>query len=530
MFGCCYGGKDNVRPISEMALFRLSFHDCLTYTDGTGQCDGCLNWHGMGTEAPSPFPSQSTYCQHQFSKPNATDNNGLDRLVEYLEKIYTEADWPPGAPSLEKSLKASGKSRADLWQFAANVALERTIERSNHGCRYDYYQRQQVPLLENEGKGFEYGVWKCKIKLNKPIKFQFGRKDCVPTNPDRPYETEKEEAHSNPHANTAEILSDVKKQMDMSAIDLIALNSIHGMIHPFGHGAVGSKYVWLGSGPHLSNMYYKLLANRPTYDVRGDVGFDMKSNNAIGYNLHPWSIGDENGNPVAMWGMRVSCSDCWNTTQSWSGGPCHWRPTMTTAIDAPNRDKVTKTCFGGFDENGKRIKDEVKNYCKNAEVSFTKEGIQIGNPGTIHIDNNPTGGWSNMFMLNYEAGFYKKFDIDPVAMRGTGCGGINLQNENEIWSDGWDILDLNAVTASRVNECPITDVVDEEGKPIHEIVEEFADDHDVWADAFLDAWTRMQSIGYKDSDLTIGPDNSWLGYYNLIDMGAPTGISYRLSI
>ena len=33
---------------------------------------------------------------------------------------------------------------------------------------------------------------------------------------------------------------------------------------------------------------------------------------------------------------------------------------MTTAIDAPNRDQVTKTCFGGFDENGKRIKLEAR--------------------------------------------------------------------------------------------------------------------------------------------------------------------------
>ena len=26
---------------------RLGFHDCIKYTDGTGGCDGCLNWHGM---------------------------------------------------------------------------------------------------------------------------------------------------------------------------------------------------------------------------------------------------------------------------------------------------------------------------------------------------------------------------------------------------------------------------------------------------------------------------------------------------
>ena len=521
MFGCCEAGQNGKRPVSEMALFQLAFHDCLTYTDGTGGCDGCLNFRGMGTDPPSPFPSMSTYCEHQFSKVDKTSNNGLDRLVAYLEKIYTDSEWPPGAPSLEKSLKASGKSRADLWQFAANVALEKTIERSNHGCRYDYYQRQQVPLLEDDGRGFAYGVWKCKIKLNKPMKFQFGRKDCVSLdNAEQPYITEKEENHSDPHGNAKEILEDVKKHLDMSPTDLIALTSIHGMIHPFRQGSVGTKYNWMGSGPNLSNMYYKILSNRPTYDIRGSVGFDMKSNQD--HNLNPFSVGDENGNPVAMWGLRVSCSDCWNTTQTWAGGPCHWRPTTTSAPDAPNREQVMNSCFGGWDENNNRLTDESKGVCTRAQVEFTSEGIQKGNSGLRRIDTAATAGWSNMFLLNYEAGLYKKFDIDDAAMRGTGCDGINLQTPDAMWEDGW--TGVNSVTTSRVNQCPVNDFEDENGKPIYKIVEDFADDHDVWASAFLDAWSRMQSIGYDD--LQDAPQSSWLGYFTLIDMNADIGIIY----
>ena len=94
-----------------------------------------------------------------------TDNNGLLRITSYLEKIYTDKDWPnyehAKAPSLEMSLKESGKSRADLWQFAANVALEKTIERANHACRYDMWTRQQVPLLEGVNK-----VWNNNITQN----------------------------------------------------------------------------------------------------------------------------------------------------------------------------------------------------------------------------------------------------------------------------------------------------------------------------------------------------------------------------
>ena len=28
------------QPVSEVSLLRLAFHDCLTYKDGTGGCDG----------------------------------------------------------------------------------------------------------------------------------------------------------------------------------------------------------------------------------------------------------------------------------------------------------------------------------------------------------------------------------------------------------------------------------------------------------------------------------------------------------
>ena len=28
------------RPVSELTMLRLAFHDCLTYKDGSGGCDG----------------------------------------------------------------------------------------------------------------------------------------------------------------------------------------------------------------------------------------------------------------------------------------------------------------------------------------------------------------------------------------------------------------------------------------------------------------------------------------------------------
>ena len=515
--------------MTETVLFQLSFHDCLTYKDGSPGCDGCLNWAHMGEMPPSPFSRvEDRYCKHQFDKPEKTDNNGMSGAVETLERVYLEKDYPENAPETAKSLKNLGISRADLWQFAANVALEGTIERSDTSCRHDYYYRQQVPLLEDEKRGFAYGVWKCKIKLTKPIKMQFGRSDCIATGGlDKPYQTDKEENHSNAHANIDEIIRDVNGALGMSARDLIALTSIHGLINPFGEGSIGTKYTWVGSGASLTNMYYKIIANKPMYAFgKGSIGRPMINAHGIG-NIYPAAIGDEDGNPVAHHGMRVTCSDCWNTAQDGFGGPCVFRPTMATAPDAPNRDLLQRPAFDKF-ENGERVAD-------TDGVSFTTTGIQKGNKNSYLKSSwtRQTTFWNNMFMLNYEAGFYRKFDVDPEAFRGTGCPGIDLETPNVMWGNGEPCSEhgsgpikdgSNSVVASPAADCPVQDLIDEEGTSIAEITEQYANDHDVWASDFLDAWQRMQAI--KCTNLKDGPENSWLGYYSLKEMGADIGENY----
>ena len=158
--------------ITESTLLRLAFHDCIPYVDGTGGCDGCLNWSGMYAEGRSPHIDNHTYA---FTPAHNTDNRGLDGVAEKLELIYSSIDWPFQTPSLEVSLYQSGKSRADLWQFAALVALEQALERANRACDLDFHARQQVTLLE--------GREKCEIKLTTPLKFLTGRIDCVSNYP-----------------------------------------------------------------------------------------------------------------------------------------------------------------------------------------------------------------------------------------------------------------------------------------------------------------------------------------------------------
>ena len=36
--------RAGTRDVTESKLLRLIFHDCIPYADGSGGCDGCLNW------------------------------------------------------------------------------------------------------------------------------------------------------------------------------------------------------------------------------------------------------------------------------------------------------------------------------------------------------------------------------------------------------------------------------------------------------------------------------------------------------
>ena len=107
-------------------------------------CDGCINFEGMFDPTPNPDLGSDVY---KFKPPIFTSNVGLGGSAMSLEKIYKSIDWPFSNPvnsNITKSLYQSGKSRADLWQFAGLVALERTIERANRACDLDYHVRQQV--------------------------------------------------------------------------------------------------------------------------------------------------------------------------------------------------------------------------------------------------------------------------------------------------------------------------------------------------------------------------------------------------
>jgi len=117
-------------------------------------------------------------------------------------------------------------------------------------------------------------------------------------------------------------------------------------------------------------------------------------------------------------------------------------------------------------------------------------------------------GWNNQFSLPYELGMYYNFTLEGPARRPSGCPGINMPVSEYPKSSNM----LGKSYESNVMECNRSAYAPE-GEKISDILDEFADDHEIWAKDFLDSWVIMTSNGA--SDLKDGPENSWLGHYTI---------------
>ena len=103
--------------------------------------------------------------------------------------------------------------------------------------------------------------------------------------------------------------------------------------------------------------------------------------------------------------------------------------------------------------------------------------------------------------LNVDMGLFLKFNTDSTSGRPTGCSGLNnakwLQNKRRV---------------SDLHGCPLNDAMDADGSKMHEIVEEFANDNQLWVNEFTAVFQKMQENGYDSGDLSPAPNN-WQGLH-----------------
>merc|ERR1719334_877092 len=460
---------------------------------------------------PLNFIEKYDDSYRRFPISYKTDNNKLQMTARSLELIYTLTDWPLSTPTLTQSLYESGKSRADLWQLAANVGLEMAVNATNDNCRVKKWHKQ-LHIAATEG-------WdKCEIKQHKEIPFKYGRVDCVADPAKKwtpyPFEATEEEKHSNPYGVADNVLKDLKENFGLTARESISLMAAHGLQCQTHNYEQGAKYKWFG-GWTLSNLYCKYL-NGKTYlrgnplgpeghNHRGSSGDERREGGFDG----DYFVGDKFGNPVDGTGWTLLCTFGWNTTNQ-DGGPCHFRPTNTGCRPHQNPDlDLRKRCF-----DPKLLGGERRNIpgCEDATIDPVTL-VQTGGPREDRLCGNE--GWS--FGLVYEVSLVLNFTVDGEN-HPRGCGPLDK-----------DIMDgLPPITRGDAKEAPAIyagspgvngsppcgpNTYAPEGETTSDIVASFADDHDLWAETFMEAWEKMQKNGYAEEELKNGPDSAGLLKY-----------------
>ena len=348
----------------------------------------------------------------------------------------------------------------------------------------------------------------CEVKIQAPLKFWSGRSDCISEDQDGAgYKASKKEVHPRAFGDAVEITDFFLDNFGMDAEHSQALQAVHGAVHASG---IGVKYTWFGPG-YISNMYYKLIANHPTYNF--DQGGDLSFNR--GNNLKMFANGDTNGKPIAQNGWRASCMMMWNTTE---GGPCFLRPTGSGTCDSPNKELNTGRGCAKMNPDG-----SVEPTC--AGVTIGENNVIIGAPPS-YSETCPEGnwsedetrgekqkrhniGWSNQFAFPWEVSAYWKFTTSKEnGQRAIGCPGLDqdLDLDNNVT---WPYRNSGSpIFATRAMDCPKQDY-----KNLADIVDHFANDQQYWSKKFMEAWDIMATNGY--TELTEGPISGWFGYYSL---------------
>ena len=151
-------------------------------------------------------------------------------------------------------MKPVHEHRADLWNFASNIGLEKAINETNFiACSED--EKWTLALDPNNEAD------KCEIELKRTIPFRWGRIDCVSEESKKwtpyPFEATKTEKHSNPFNTGTAIIKELKEDFNFTARETISLMSAHGLGRHTQNFEQFLKYKWIG-GKHTDPPPFKL--------------------------------------------------------------------------------------------------------------------------------------------------------------------------------------------------------------------------------------------------------------------------------
>jgi len=478
--------KDESLP-NAAKFVRLGFHDCITYTDGTGGCDGCLKFYDMFRKYNDLASGDKRNLNR--ADPVSGTNNGLQIAADVLEEIYTDPAFPKRTEVMDASLQSTGKSRADLWAFAALVATDYAMMENNIGCDGagscgHLYNEIDIPF-------------ECKITTARRLVFKTGRKDCPEEDkpvPDadgnvitmayelpgghrwRPFETSKVEDQPNPSGNGSMITDYMQRVFAFSKTETVAIMGAHSLGEMHGvNGLWKYKWQWMQTN-YLNNNYYRMLALKPGKFVMCDP-WRAAGSPGGGPALNGWYVRpirkSVSAGPYQWFHYYIRCPDCYKDA---NGQWVNEEKRGTAAYQDPS-------CCACHEQT----QAEVDPVCWAPDMKLTKDETMIG---------------TDMAMI-YE------FDSDPATGFVSGCPGLDptfWRRDNIVYQA------INGKTGNpeeNVNFydteplCPKNSLKDNTpgAKTMSELVEYYADHQNEWADDFHDAWEKMLSNGYSPGDL-----------------------------
>lgn len=502
-----------IEPQENMAmLVRFGFHTCQPNKDGTGGCNGCLNMEKAFLRLMPWNPVGKKVTVDSRPPSPAGHNANLVLLGDLFERIFTDADWPPYAPKLDRSPKDSGKSRADLWAFAASVGVYHGFQRANNACDEgtNIYSDDLMP------SGFP-----CKVTLDKPLRLSTGRQDCEsPTlwkcwkscykqGPDwsntcskmrmkcggcpecprvekvtndgtemtyrpRAFENTRDEDSPDDWFNGSMTADYFSRTFGMSPRESIVLMGSHSLGSFHGEVSGGFRYSWTHKETqYLNNIYYRILAAMPGKHYEAEksdkvlmpkpimVGREQNKLTRTGYKLH--SGKERKGGGHYQWFHQyercVTCQDGVNIDRH----ATLWKD-KETGENLGNKccDLCAKaTDVSGYaynDGTGGKYHYDIEGLTWSEKKDFTDLGC-LRNLSVHEV------------MLTVDFSLMWGVDVDPVYGTPSGCTGL--------FSPEWI-------------QCPRNDVVNnDDGMTMADIVEEYADNQDKWANDFVDAWHKM---------------------------------------
>ena len=444
---------------------RLGFHDCLKYADGTGGCDGCLNWKGVGVRNVPDWESKSA--------PNVgvTDNNGLKRIVEELEKIYNATNYPWNSPVLGESLRESGKSRADLWAYASMVGVEYGIEMNNIACR----NRTDNKVLQRTCV-HNPNTEECFVRPPRPFRFQSGRADCTDfEGTNNTYQTTAPENHPSSLGNGRTTVEFFKEDFNFTGRETAAIMGAHTFGKP--HFDVSLfPYTWTSSGVNIfNNDFYKTMTGQDRWFFDDDT-------------CNP--VGDAYGNkPKSRWMAHARM-----VTQR--GGPVFWI-------------HESLACSNPFNPN--TYNSTFESACiAEAGPGMTCRADPRSSNGT---DMDINGGCEKYrfisgideIALNSDIGLYREFEVDDGILHG--CPG--LEHFNASMTNGSHVVWSMLPGVGRAEPlCEKQRLTEPAGStPLFQVMEEFANSQTALITDYMLAHEKMVHNGYTTGSLNMAPDH-----------------------